>query len=119
MKSKKISVYKRLINAYRAWQIERQEKILNTMVVYSFDTAVRLANKKRDLINHTVWVVAGSGLFLVFARYQRKLLQTQGFLKPKITSKDLNELASYVAFPYTAKDKRRGGIIRKFGSNLK
>lgn len=79
------------------------------------DGAIRLANRKRDIINHNAWVVAGSGEYLVFCRYQKQNLQSQGLLKPNLTGKDLNEMASYVALPVTSKDKRRGGILRKFG----
>ena len=90
------------------------------MVAFTIDEAIRLANRKRDIINHTVWVISGSGEFLIFSRYQKKDLQMQGLLKSKITSKDLNEMASYIALPVTNKDKRRGGIFRKYlGENAK
>lgn len=114
MKTTKQSLYKRLLNSYRLWRSNQNQKTLNTMVAFSMDGAIRLANKKRDILNHTCWVVADSGEFLVFCRYQKKDLQSKGLLKPNLTGKDLNELASYVALPVTEKDRKRGGIIRKF-----
>lgn len=110
----KLSLYKRLLFKYRQWKSNRQMKTLNTMVKFSFDEALRLANRKRDIINHKVWVVSGSGEFLIFARYQKKNLQAQDLLKPNLTGKDLDEMASYVAYPVTEKDRSRRGLIRKF-----
>lgn len=117
MKTQKQPFYKRLLNSYRLWRSNRNKKILNTMVAYTMDEAIRLANKKRDIINMKVWAVSGSGEYLVFARYQKKQLQLQKLLKPNITGKDLDEMASFVALPVTNKDKSRGGIFRKFLGN--
>ncbi len=78
------------------------------------DSAIHLANRKRDIINNKVWAVSGSGVVLVFARYQKKKLQSEGLLKPNLTGKDLDEMASYVALPVTSSDKSKGAIIRKY-----
>ena len=112
--SKKISFYNKIINSYHKWRSIRNQKILNKMVAFSMDEAIRLSNKKRDIINQKVWVVSGSGEFLIFARYQKKNLQSQGLLKPNLTGKDLDEMCSYIAYPYSEKDKKRGGLIRKY-----
>ena len=117
MKTQKQPFYKRLLNSYRLWRSNRNQKILNTMVAYTMDEAIRLANKKRDIINMKVWAVSGSAEYLVFARYQKKQLQLQKLLKPNITGKDLDEMASFVALPVTNKDKSRGGILRRFIGN--
>lgn len=114
MKTKKVSFFKKIVNTFRLWKSNRNQKTLDTMVAFSMDGAIRLANKKRDIINMKVWAVSGSGEFLVFARYQKKQLQLQKLLKAPLTGKDLDEMASYVAKPVTDKDKSRGGIIRKF-----
>jgi hypothetical protein len=92
----------------------RQQKILNTMAAFTFDEALRLANRKRDICNHKCWVVGGSGEFLIFARYQKKSLQSQGLLKPLLTGKDLDEMASYIAYPVNEIDRARRGKIRRF-----
>jgi len=114
MKKTKQPFYKRIKNSYRLWRSNRNQKILNKLDAYSMDAAIRLANRKRDIANHTCWVVSGKGEHLVFLRYQKKDLQAQGMLKPRLTSKDLNEMCSYVALPYTSKDHRRGGILRRY-----
>jgi hypothetical protein len=114
MKTKKLLINNRLLFKYREWKSARQDRDLNKMIAYSMDAAISLANRKRDILNHKSWVVAGSGIFLVFARFQKKNLQSQGLLKSNLTSKDLDEMASYVALPFTEKNKKRGGIIRKY-----
>lgn len=114
MKTKKTSFFQRILMRYRLWKSNRNMKILNKMVVFSMFDAIRLANRKRDILNHTTWVVAGGGEFLVFCRYQKQGLQAKELLKPNLTGKELNEIASYIALPYTSKDHRRGGIIKKF-----
>lgn len=119
MKAKRQPFYKRLLNSYRSWRSNRNQKVLDKLDAYSMDEAIRLANRKRDIANHTCWVVSGKGEHLVFLRYQKKSLQTQGMLKSHLTSKDLNEMCSYVALPYTSKDHKRGGILRRFVGNKK
>jgi len=119
MKTKKLSIYKRLLNSYRVWKSTRNQKVLDTMVAFSMDGAIRLANKKRDILNNNTWVVGKGAEFLVFSRYQKQSLQDQGLLKSPLTGKELNELASYVALPYTSKDHRRGGILRIFKGDKK
>ena len=114
MKQKTLSIFKRLLLRYRQWKSSRDMKMMNTMIVYSFDEAVRLANRKRDSINHKTWVVSGNSLFLVFARYQKMNLQREGLLKKHLTGKDLDEMASYVAYPITEHDRSRKAKIRKF-----
>ena len=111
---KKLSYFKRLRNSYRLWKSLRNQKVLDKMVAYSMDAAIRLCNKKRDISNHKCWVVSGSAMHLVFLRYQRVGLQSQGLLKPNLDAVELDRLASYTALPYTEKDHRRGGILRKF-----
>lgn len=114
MKKTDPNILKRLLNRYRLWNTKRQIKILNTMVKYSFDEALRLANRKRDIMNHKVWVVAGNGEFLVFARYQLKTLQQSKLIDKHTSSLELESKASYIAYPVTATDSSRKGLIRKF-----
>jgi len=114
MKKSKASLFKRFLTRYRQWNSQRKLKILNTMVKYSFDEALRLANRKRDIINHKVWVVAGSGVFLVFARYQLKHLQLNKLIDKHTSSMELDSKASYIAYPVSILDRKRGGKIRKF-----
>ena len=111
---KKLSYFKRLRNSYRLWKSERNQKILDTQVAYSMDSAIRLANRKRDISNHVCYVVSGNGEHLVFLRYQKQALQEQGFLKPKLDFVELERKASFIAMPYTEKDHRRGGLLRIF-----
>ena len=89
-------------------------RILNTMTKYSFDEALRLANQKRDIINHKVWVIGSPGLFVIFARYQMHSLQSSKVLEKYLTGKDLDEKASYIAYPVSERERLRKGKIRKF-----
>jgi replicative superfamily II helicase len=114
MKNKKQTLFQRYLFKFRAWKAQRQRKILDTMMKYSLDEAIRLTNQKRDILNNKVWCVGNPGQYLVFARYQKKALQTQHLLGGNLTSKNLDEIASYVAFPVTEKDKRRRGLLRIF-----
>ena len=103
MKTKQ-SFFKRIRNSFRLWKSNRNQKVLDTMTAFSMDSAIRLANKKRDIVNMNTWCVSGSGEYLVFCRFQKKMLQRQGLLKPNLTGKDLNEMASYVALPVTNRE---------------
>jgi hypothetical protein len=114
MKTSRQTLFQRYLFKYRAWKAAGQRKILDTMMKYSLDEAVRLANQKRDIINSKVWIIGNPGQYLIFARYQKKALQTQHLLGGNLTSKNLDEIASYVAFPVTEKDKRRKGLLRMF-----
>jgi hypothetical protein len=117
MRKTKVSIFKRYLLQYRNWKARRQMRILNTMIKHSFDEALRLANQKRDIINHKVWVLAGQGIFIVFARYQMKNLQLSKIIDKHITGKELDEKASYITLPYTNADHKRGGILRNYLPN--
>ena len=114
MKSKKISVYKRLINAYDAWRAQKQMKVMDTLKTRNLDQAIYLANRKRDIVNHKIWVINGPGFYLVFDRSRLHELQTQKILDKHTTCFELDKKASYIAYPETATNKKRGGLLRIF-----
>jgi hypothetical protein len=114
MKQKKLSFFQRLLFKYRDWKAKRNALTLNKMVTFNMFEAIRLANKKRDISNHKTWVISGNGEYLVFLRYQKMNLQLQGLLNKNLTSKELDEKASYIAHPITEKNKKAGGLIRIF-----
>jgi hypothetical protein len=116
MKKTKLSLFQKILLKYRTWNSYRKMKILNTMTKYNFDQALYLANQKRDIINHKVWVIGSPGLFVVFARYQMHSLQASKVLEKHLTGKDLDEKASYIAYPVNELDRSRRGKIRKFTS---
>jgi hypothetical protein len=115
MKKTKQSLYQKYLFKYRDWKSRRQMKTLNTMIKYDMFEAIRLANKKRDIINNKIWVVGNPGQYLVFARYQRKSLQSEHLLDGNLTGKNLDEIASYIAYPITVRDQSRGGHLNIFG----
>jgi hypothetical protein len=115
----KITLIQRFLNWYRQRKAARQMKVLNRMVVYSIDAAVRLAEQKCDIINHKVWVIAGSVEFVVFARYQLKSLQVNKILDKHLSGKELDEKASYIAYPVDALHGRRGKFRTFLGKTPK
>jgi len=110
MKAKKLNIFKKAFLRYRQWRSDYNRKILNIMIKFSMFEAIRLANRKRDIINNKVWVIAGPGEFLVFARYQKLNLIREGLLKKNLSAKELDEKASYIAYPISEKDKRKDKI---------
>ena len=80
------------------------------MIKFSMFEAIRLANRKRDIINHKCWVISGSGEFIVFARYQKLNLIREGLLKKNLSAKELDEKASYIAYPMSEKERSKNKI---------
>jgi hypothetical protein len=110
----KISIFRKILNKYRQWKVNKQMKTLNLMVTYSIDRAISLAEQKRDIINHKVWVIAGNGEFVVFARYQLKSLQLNKILDKHLSGKELDEKASYISYPIDHLHPQRKGKLRIF-----